>query len=111
MSDQRYWCPQCGPDGPGNEDGCCVGCGSTAVGRGAELALWERQEMIRLRARVAKLEEVLERHRIRRCDAPACACGGYHQALKGRCFRCGELTDRDDICDACYAEGEAASHE
>lgn len=61
VSDQtRYWCPQCGPDCHGDEDGCCSMCGATAVGRGAELALWERQEMIRLRARVRELEGVVE---------------------------------------------------
>lgn len=33
------WCPQCGPRVSVDEDGCCVSCGSTAVGEGANLAL------------------------------------------------------------------------
>lgn len=33
------WCPQCGPDVPCDEDGCCSACGSDAVGDGAEQAL------------------------------------------------------------------------
>ena len=33
------WCPQCGPVGSHDEDGCCLACGSTAVGDGADLAI------------------------------------------------------------------------
>jgi hypothetical protein len=33
------WCPQCGPDMPCDEEGCCHSCGAMAVGEGAEQAL------------------------------------------------------------------------
>ncbi len=32
------WCPQCGPDADVDEDGCCLACGATSIGFGAELA-------------------------------------------------------------------------
>lgn len=40
------WCPQCGPAVPVDPDGCCVPCGSTAEGEGAETAVALR-ELIR----------------------------------------------------------------
>ena len=30
------WCPQCGPNVEVDEDGCCAGCGATAMGPGAD---------------------------------------------------------------------------
>lgn len=30
------FCPECGPDVSIDEDGCCIGCGATAVGRAIE---------------------------------------------------------------------------
>lgn len=31
-------CPQCGYDVKVDEEGCCIGCGSTAIGDGADAA-------------------------------------------------------------------------
>jgi len=45
------WCPQCGPDVKCDEDGCCIECGSTAVGDGAEVAL----QLTREREKIAML--------------------------------------------------------
>jgi hypothetical protein len=40
ISNWRSWCPQCGPSVELlQEDGCCVHCGATCTGPGAELAL------------------------------------------------------------------------
>jgi len=33
------WCPQCGPHAVIDEDGCCLICGSDAVGDGADKAV------------------------------------------------------------------------
>lgn len=37
--EQATWCPECGPRVACDEDGCCAGCGATAVGDGATAAL------------------------------------------------------------------------
>ena len=37
------WCPQCGPRVDVDEDGCCVSCGATATGDGADMAAAWRQ--------------------------------------------------------------------
>jgi len=44
------WCPQCGPGVVCDEDDCCVCCGSTATGPGADEALRMLAELAELKA-------------------------------------------------------------
>jgi len=46
------WCPQCGPHAVIDEDGCCLICGSDAVGDGADKA-------VALAERVKELEGII----------------------------------------------------
>lgn len=48
------WCPQCGADVTCDEDGCCVVCGATAVGEGAEQALDLRRRALAAEARLTR---------------------------------------------------------
>ena len=67
------WCPQCGPNVEVDEDGCCAGCGATAMGPGADgahkikraleglVGASTREELESIKAGVRSLHGVHER--------------------------------------------------
>lgn len=60
MMDRGSWCPQCGPDVTVDEDGCCVTCGATATGDGADAVLAMRAEIVERLRPLAALGSGLE---------------------------------------------------
>lgn len=49
------WCPECGPNVMVDEDGLCAGCGSTAMGPGADAALTALKAYKTLKRKTHKL--------------------------------------------------------
>lgn len=62
MSDHTTWCPQCGPGVFVDEDGCCRGCGSTAVGDGASEACAAADHIDHLERIKAAAQAVVSAH-------------------------------------------------
>lgn len=50
-NDLPTWCPQCGPRVRVDEDGCCLECGATACGAGADAAIIDRHRIAALEAK------------------------------------------------------------
>ena len=58
MTEHLTFCPECGPNVKIDEDGCCVGCGATAIGPGVDRLratnAEQAAEIARLQDKVAK---------------------------------------------------------
>lgn len=66
-------CPECGLSVPIDEDGCCITCGATSVGKGADEVIARIHELER---RVIQLEtRFIHYHENNKIDDACAKCG------------------------------------